>query len=135
MGTIASVLQWTCYQCNVINPTESLKCLNCGSVRKVCEETLENNDSTSFGLSNKKSSSAGAIKSKEPATPGDNESSNTTLCNKQRTQMQLRQIPPTQQVEPLVPQAVEVERDDTLANRFVFSFRAVLPRINFKFAE
>lgn len=36
MGTIASVLQWSCTNCNIINPTESLKCLNCGTVRKVC---------------------------------------------------------------------------------------------------
>lgn len=38
MGTIASVLQWSCTNCNTINPTESLKCLNCGTVRKVCTD-------------------------------------------------------------------------------------------------
>lgn len=34
MGTIASVLQWTCTNCNFINPTECLKCIKCGNVRK-----------------------------------------------------------------------------------------------------
>lgn len=33
MGTIASVLQWTCTNCNLINPTECLKCLQCGNIR------------------------------------------------------------------------------------------------------
>lgn len=37
MGTIASVLQWTCTNCNLINPTECLKCLKCGNVRKILE--------------------------------------------------------------------------------------------------
>jgi len=30
MGSIASVLQWHCEQCSLINPTEQLKCLRCG---------------------------------------------------------------------------------------------------------
>lgn len=37
MGTIASVLQWTCTNCNLINPTECLKCLQCGNVRQILE--------------------------------------------------------------------------------------------------
>lgn len=37
MGTIASVLQWTCKNCNLINPTECLKCLRCGNIRKILE--------------------------------------------------------------------------------------------------
>lgn len=35
MGTIASVLQWTCTNCNLINPTECLKCINCGHIRRI----------------------------------------------------------------------------------------------------
>lgn len=38
MGTIASVLQWTCSNCNLINPTECLKCLNCGNFRRILAE-------------------------------------------------------------------------------------------------
>lgn len=38
MGTIASVLQWTCTNCNLINPTECLKCLNCGNIRRILDE-------------------------------------------------------------------------------------------------
>lgn len=37
MGTIASVLQWTCTNCNLINPTECLKCLQCGNIRRILE--------------------------------------------------------------------------------------------------
>lgn len=35
MGTIVSVLQWTCGNCNLINPTECLRCLNCGNIRRI----------------------------------------------------------------------------------------------------
>lgn len=35
MGTIASVLQWTCTNCNLINPIESLRCLRCGNIRRI----------------------------------------------------------------------------------------------------
>lgn len=38
MGTIASVLQWTCTNCNLINPTECLKCLNCGNIRRIHDD-------------------------------------------------------------------------------------------------
>lgn len=44
MGTIASVLQWTCTNCNLINPTECLKCLQCGNIRKI----HDGNDGTNF---------------------------------------------------------------------------------------
>lgn len=37
MGTIASVLQWTCTNCNLINPTECLKCLKCGNIRRILD--------------------------------------------------------------------------------------------------
>ncbi|KAL4703347.1 hypothetical protein ACJJTC_013113 [Scirpophaga incertulas] len=33
MGSIASVLQWHCQTCGQINPTESVKCLKCGTKR------------------------------------------------------------------------------------------------------
>lgn len=33
MGAIASVLQWNCGQCSLINPTERVKCLRCGLLR------------------------------------------------------------------------------------------------------
>ncbi|XP_021707581.1 calpain-D isoform X2 [Aedes aegypti] len=33
MGTIASVLQWTCANCNLINPTETPLCLSCKNPR------------------------------------------------------------------------------------------------------
>ncbi|XP_066254122.1 calpain-D-like [Euwallacea similis] len=34
MGAIASVLQWHCSSCNLINPTEREKCIRCGSLRQ-----------------------------------------------------------------------------------------------------
>lgn len=46
MGTIASVLQWTCTKCNLINPTECLKCLKCGNVRQIVEGTAKSSSST-----------------------------------------------------------------------------------------
>lgn len=42
MGTIASVLQWTCSKCNLINPTERLECLKCGNIRCILEEYGDN---------------------------------------------------------------------------------------------
>ena len=49
MGTIASVLQWNCTSCNLINPTECLKCLRCGNIRKILETDSSgcNQDKTS----------------------------------------------------------------------------------------
>lgn len=34
MGAIASVLQWHCEKCSLINPTEHSKCLRCGALRR-----------------------------------------------------------------------------------------------------
>lgn len=34
MGSIASVLQWHCNKCTLINPTERTKCIRCGAVRE-----------------------------------------------------------------------------------------------------
>ncbi|XP_058838009.1 calpain-D isoform X2 [Topomyia yanbarensis] len=56
MGTIASVLQWTCSRCNLINPIESTLCFNCKKLRYLhsanekksnCED-LENKTSAVF---------------------------------------------------------------------------------------
>ncbi|KAL3267049.1 hypothetical protein HHI36_011191 [Cryptolaemus montrouzieri] len=35
MGAIASVLQWHCISCGLINPTEKLKCSRCGTCRQL----------------------------------------------------------------------------------------------------
>ncbi|KAK9870980.1 hypothetical protein WA026_009940 [Henosepilachna vigintioctopunctata] len=35
MGAIASVLQWHCISCGLINPTEKLKCGRCGTSRQI----------------------------------------------------------------------------------------------------
>ncbi|CAG9859279.1 unnamed protein product [Phyllotreta striolata] len=53
MGAIASVLQWHCSFCSLINPTERKKCIRCGNSRQkfnksnspFSETTLENNTS------------------------------------------------------------------------------------------
>ncbi|XP_073834726.1 calpain 15 small optic lobes isoform X2 [Musca autumnalis] len=108
MGTIASVYQWQCPNpnCNVINPTESIKCLNCGSMRKVCDGgTLKNSDNEL----DSKHSSGGASGAKGPTTLGDNKSP-STLCNNK--QIQQRQPSPTPPQQPL-----ETGREETLANR------------------
>lgn len=34
MGAIASVLQWHCMQCSLINPTERVHCIRCGTRRQ-----------------------------------------------------------------------------------------------------
>lgn len=34
MGSIASVLQWHCEKCKLINPTEQVKCIRCGTTRE-----------------------------------------------------------------------------------------------------
>lgn len=34
MGSIASVLQWHCEKCTLINPTEQVKCIRCGTARE-----------------------------------------------------------------------------------------------------
>lgn len=120
MGTIASVLQWSCTNCNVINPTESLKCLNCGTVRKVCEGTLKHSDSSSLRISKNLNSGGGGGGAKELTTsmaPEDNKSS-TNLTNKQQPQQLHQQV-----THILTQQTLETERDETLASRYVFDQR------------
>lgn len=67
MGTIASVLQWTCTNCNLINPTECLKCLNCGNIRRILDEETYTHDgddkhrlSSAENCANRRSSSSSA---------------------------------------------------------------------------
>lgn len=38
MGSIASVLQWHCSECALINPTESTRCARCGITRLRSDE-------------------------------------------------------------------------------------------------
>lgn len=38
MGSIASVLQWHCSECSLINPTETLQCARCGLSRVKSDE-------------------------------------------------------------------------------------------------
>ncbi|TMW46568.1 hypothetical protein DOY81_008351 [Sarcophaga bullata] len=106
MGTIASVLQWSCTNCNVINPTESLKCLNCGTVRKVCDGTLKHLDDDE-NLKVVKDINITDGGNREPAVPGDSKSI-PNLSNK--CQQQPFQVPP------ISNQATEIERDKTLTN-------------------
>lgn len=39
MGAIASVLQWHCTICSLINPTERIKCIRCGTSRQHFNES------------------------------------------------------------------------------------------------
>lgn len=110
MGTIASVLQWSCTNCNVINPTESLKCLNCGTVRKVCGETLKYLDGDE-SMKIVKDLNINDGGNWDPAIPGGSKSP-SNLPNKCQQQ--------PFQVTPISNQALEIERDKTLTNnRFV----------------
>lgn len=56
MGAIASVLQWHCIKCGLINPTEQVKCIRCGHLRRLSAVNKEQIDSaynggeSSFGV-------------------------------------------------------------------------------------
>lgn len=53
MGTIASVLQWTCSNCNHINPIELIRCPKCDNVRLLSDSTLiEEEDEGPLSASN-----------------------------------------------------------------------------------
>lgn len=43
MGSIASVLQWHCSECYLINPTEATKCARCGLSRVESDERTASN--------------------------------------------------------------------------------------------
>lgn len=50
MGAIASVLQWHCGNCSLINPTEQAKCSRCGTLRQFNDKADDNRSlSTIFG--------------------------------------------------------------------------------------
>lgn len=50
MGAIASVLQWHCGNCSLINPTEQARCLRCGTQRQINDSAEEaHSQSTIFG--------------------------------------------------------------------------------------
>lgn len=49
MGAIASVLQWHCGNCSLINPTEHEKCLRCGVVRQTKSDDPGREQSPSSG--------------------------------------------------------------------------------------
>lgn len=44
MGTIASILQWQCVNCNTVNPIECVRCCGCDTVRLLNEETSLDED-------------------------------------------------------------------------------------------
>ncbi|XP_072945477.1 uncharacterized protein sol [Epargyreus clarus] len=67
MGSIASVLQWHCQACGQINPTESVKCLKCGTKR------VSSHDSGSqkrFYTGDSSSEYASRTEQSEGTTPG-----------------------------------------------------------------
>ncbi|XP_060530957.1 calpain-D-like [Cylas formicarius] len=53
MGAIASVLQWHCKSCNLINPTEKRKCIRCGILRETTpkRDCLDNSEPFDFSKS------------------------------------------------------------------------------------
>ncbi|KAL9882850.1 calpain 15 small optic lobes isoform 1-T1 [Glossina fuscipes fuscipes] len=110
MGTIASVLQWSCTNCNIINPTESLKCLNCGTVRKVCSV------STLSGTRKLTSNDQGSVSNhKIPAESKPTAVSTTEDDNKEKELLLT-----------ITNQAIkESEREETLVNRNELSKRGV----------
>lgn len=66
MGSIASVLQWHCERCSLINPTERTRCIRCGTQR-------ENQFSDKLGAA-ERTSRIGHVKSKYTATEEKNTS-------------------------------------------------------------
>lgn len=52
MGAIASVLQWHCAVCGLINPTEQLKCIRCASHRPLVTNVNKELSGETFARSN-----------------------------------------------------------------------------------
>lgn len=74
MGTIASVLQWTCTNCNLINPTECLKCLKCGNIRHIRVDRVTDYDSNEDSTNDSRKHSIGRIQTTKS-------SSDNNQCN------------------------------------------------------
>ena len=70
MGTIASVLQWTCTNCNLINPTECLKCLQCGNIRHILLESAESSFCSGGEKDNETSKCDSFKRTKHKTLPG-----------------------------------------------------------------
>lgn len=58
MGSIASVLQWHCSECALINPTESARCARCGLTRLRSDERAGGHDDRVSTIAAKRSGSA-----------------------------------------------------------------------------
>jgi hypothetical protein len=64
MGSIASVLQWHCEWCTLINPTERTRCIRCGTYREI-QFSVKPDAAT-------RTSRNGQVKSKYTTTGEDN---------------------------------------------------------------
>lgn len=79
MGSIASVLQWHCSECALINPTESARCARCGLTRFRSDERaslgrLDRTSSVSFAAAER---SAHQERSGKQVAGGGNERRST----------------------------------------------------------
>lgn len=84
MGTIASVLQWTCSNsdCRYINPTESLKCINCGNIRRIkIPAYLASPDEYDDGCENDSTSSPTEHAINSTATAHRTKTTNSDFCD------------------------------------------------------
>lgn len=52
MGAIASVLQWHCLQCGLINPTERIRCIRCGTKRHFYADKENDGGENLYSFSN-----------------------------------------------------------------------------------
>lgn len=58
MGSIASVLQWHCSECALINPTESARCARCGLTRLRSDERVGGHDDRASTIAAERSGNA-----------------------------------------------------------------------------
>lgn len=73
MGSIASVLQWHCSKCSLINPTESASCARCGQLRREYD-----NNTNPQPASSSSSSSSRSINVKPKSEPSSEDSTPPT---------------------------------------------------------